>query len=314
MPKVSVIIPVYNCEEYLYECFSSIERQTFGLENIEVIIVNDGSTDHSEEIIKQHCHKHKLWTSIMQENRGISYARNIAMERVSTHYILFLDSDDYLEDNAIENLYDAIVKNKVGLVIGRTRCFDSKGTYKYYTDKILTKEKVVTYKKFKKITESIALGGKIFDKSIIKNTKFILNAKHEDIYFSLKIFLQNCNVYLMNKVVYNRRLREGKNRSIMQSLNYDTYQDLITNYKKVIEECEADGKLTKRIIEKLNKYIAKNLKSRDIKKAQNDCMKFLNSIKKINQVQITLLKCYCIVCNIMTNIYVAFIRNEMKYE
>ncbi|MBQ6140581.1 MAG: glycosyltransferase [Kiritimatiellae bacterium] len=99
-PKVSVIIPVYNVEKYLGECLDSVLRQTFG--NLEIICVDDGSTDSSPRILADYAAKDSRIKVITQPNGGLSAARNAGMDAASGKYIYFLDSDDYITDDAME--------------------------------------------------------------------------------------------------------------------------------------------------------------------------------------------------------------------
>lgn len=103
-PKVSVIIPVYNTEKYLEECLNSVENQT--LKDIEIICVNDGSTDKSLEILNNHANKDSRIKVISQENGGVSHARNTGMSKAKGKYIAFFDSDDILSPIAYEKMYD----------------------------------------------------------------------------------------------------------------------------------------------------------------------------------------------------------------
>ena len=99
MPKVSVIIPVYNVEQYLEETILSVVNQTIGFENIQMILVNDGSPDNSEEICLKYRDKYPdniLY--IKKENGGVSSARNLGMEYIQGKYVNFLDSDDKWEE------------------------------------------------------------------------------------------------------------------------------------------------------------------------------------------------------------------------
>lgn len=310
MKKVTIIVPVYNCEKYLKDCFNSIENQTFGIENLEVIIINDGSTDNSGKIIQTYCNKHKDWIYIEQENKGLSFARNLGVEKSTTEYISFLDSDDYLAEGAMEILYNKITTEDVDLAIGKTRAFDSKKEYKYYTDKILSKNRKTSYSKDKKIIEIISAWGKVYKKSAIKNTKFIIGVKHEDIYFSLNLFLNNCSCYLINEVVLYRRYREEEeNKSIMQNLNYDTFHnDLLKNYRQVIQDCSIDFYFEKVLIEKLNKYIMKNLRKEDTEKAFLDCKELLRNINNMSYFQKKILTLYNRIWNILARSYINFIR------
>ena len=105
MPKISIIIPVYNAENYLEECLLSISQQTFG--DFEILAINDGSTDLSLEILKKYQEKEPRLKVFSQVNKGVSAARNRGIEEASGEYITFLDSDDYLElDGKIQNYVD----------------------------------------------------------------------------------------------------------------------------------------------------------------------------------------------------------------
>lgn len=102
--KVSVVVPVYNVENYLKQCLDSLVNQT--LEDIEIICVNDGSTDNSLAILEEYSKKDKRIKIINQENKGLSGARNTGMRNVNGKYTFFLDSDDWIETNALEELYN----------------------------------------------------------------------------------------------------------------------------------------------------------------------------------------------------------------
>ena len=101
--RVSVIVPIYNVKAYLKECLDSLERQT--LNGIEVIMVNDGSTDGSELIAAEYSERNPNFRLLNRENGGLSAARNTGLESAQGKYVYFLDSDDFLADNAMELLY-----------------------------------------------------------------------------------------------------------------------------------------------------------------------------------------------------------------
>ena len=103
MPKVSVIIPVYNVEKYLGECLDSVLRQT--LRDIEIICVNDGSTDGSADILAEYAQKDSRIKIVTQPNGGLSAARNAGMDAATSKYIYFLDSDDWIVDDAMEKCF-----------------------------------------------------------------------------------------------------------------------------------------------------------------------------------------------------------------
>lgn len=110
--KVSIIIPVYNVERYIERCLESVFNQTF--KNSEVIIVNDGSTDKSMDIVKHYKEKCLI---INQENSGLSSARNKGLEYATGDFILFIDSDDYIHPSMVKDMYDVIVSTQSDIVI-----------------------------------------------------------------------------------------------------------------------------------------------------------------------------------------------------
>ena len=116
-PKISVIIPVYNVEPYLRECLDSVVNQT--LRDIEIICVNDGSTDNSGAILAEYKVRDKRIIVIMQENRGLSAARNVGIDAAKGKYIYFIDSDDYIDLDALEVLYNRAEELQVDVL-----CFD----------------------------------------------------------------------------------------------------------------------------------------------------------------------------------------------
>lgn len=113
--KVSVIIPVYNCEKYIRECIESLINQT--LKECEFIFVNDGSIDKSKEIIEEYAKKDNRIKLINQKNSGVSVARNIGLKNAVGEYIGFVDGDDYIDKYYYEKLYNAAVKNNCDIVI-----------------------------------------------------------------------------------------------------------------------------------------------------------------------------------------------------
>ena len=113
--KISIIIPVYNTEKYIKECIESIIKQTY--KNIEIIIVNDGSTDNSVNIIKDYQKKYKRIKVINQKNKGPSAARNNGIKHSEGDYILFVDSDDWIEENMVEKMINSINNKETDLII-----------------------------------------------------------------------------------------------------------------------------------------------------------------------------------------------------
>ena len=107
-PLVSVIIPVYNVEKYLHQCLDSVLNQSY--KNLEIILVDDGSTDRCGEICDLYAHRDPRIKVFHQENKGLSRARNTGLSQVCGKYITFIDSDDWLKTDAIEIMYTNLIK------------------------------------------------------------------------------------------------------------------------------------------------------------------------------------------------------------
>ena len=124
MPKISIIIPVYNSEKYLRECLTSIEDQT--LKDIEIICVDDGSNDNSINILKEYADKDSRVKLLKQNHLGSGCARNNGIKNATGEFIIFMDSDDlYPENNILENLYNAAKENNVKICGGEFSYFSA---------------------------------------------------------------------------------------------------------------------------------------------------------------------------------------------
>lgn len=116
MDLISVIVPIYNVEKYLRQCLDSLAAQTY--KNIEVIMVDDGSPDNCGAICDEYSKRYSNFIAVHKENAGLGMARNTGMEHMNGEYVMFIDSDDYISDDLIEVLYQAIKKNNVDIAKG----------------------------------------------------------------------------------------------------------------------------------------------------------------------------------------------------
>ena len=129
--KVSVIVPVYNVEKYLEKCLDSLVNQT--LKDIEIIVVNDGTKDNSQEIIDKYTKKYpKKVKGFIKENGGLSSARNYGLKYAKGEYIAFIDSDDYVELDMFEKMYNKAINNNYDIVVCDTIEVDEKNGNKVY--------------------------------------------------------------------------------------------------------------------------------------------------------------------------------------
>ena len=211
-PKVSIIIPIYNSEKYMDKCINSILNQT--LKEIEIILVNDGSTDKSEII----CEKYKNIDSriklINKENGGVSSARNHGVSISEGEFITFVDSDDFIELDMCEKLYNAAIKNQCDIAMSGIKVVKNKEiSYELTAEsKIYKKEEV--YKLFFYDTPPFSPNyacGKMIRKSVCEKVKFREDIfLMEDALFSMELFL-NCtnNIMFLNEYLYNYVQRPG---------------------------------------------------------------------------------------------------------
>ncbi|MCO7177114.1 glycosyltransferase [Sporolactobacillus kofuensis] len=123
--KVSIIIPVYNCEKYLDQCLMSVVNQT--MDSIEIVLVNDGSTDNSQAVIDKFASKYDCITSLAQKNSGQGMARNRALDIVTGEYVMFLDGDDYIETDTVKYLYELAKKDQLDIVVYNWKKVDRSG-------------------------------------------------------------------------------------------------------------------------------------------------------------------------------------------
>ncbi len=206
-PKISVIIPIYNVEKYLCKCLDSIINQT--LKEIEIICVNDGSTDKSLDIVKEYAEKDKRIQIILQENKGLSAARNTGLKQAHAKYVYFIDSDDYIDKNTLQVLYEAMLVNNTDVVVGTVQCVDENnqlindGRQIWFDEYLKSSGKCAVPTDIKKDIISTAWN-KLYKNAIIKkfNLQFPEGLINEDEYW-LWAYMIHCSTYVLaNEAVY----------------------------------------------------------------------------------------------------------------
>ena len=128
--KVSVIVPVYNVEKYLRQCLDSILQQTY--QNLEILIINDGSTDGSDAICREYLEKMNEYPTLQKENTGISDTRNVGIRQATGEYVTFVDSDDWIEKTYIEELYDKLITYHADIVAANYYLFNDAESLFYF--------------------------------------------------------------------------------------------------------------------------------------------------------------------------------------
>ncbi len=206
MIKVSVIIPVYNVDKYLEECLQSVCSQT--LKDIEIICINDGSTDKSGQILKDFAKKDKRIVLIEQKNQGVSIARNNGIKAAKGEYIGFVDSDDWIDPDFYEKLYKTAKKFDADIALAGFYNAISKNKAEKIRKRFL-REKLITNfnKKMQLLEESGTVWTKIFKKEFLDITQIFFqeDVTYEDRIWLPQIYYKAKKVCIVPKVYYHYR-------------------------------------------------------------------------------------------------------------
>lgn len=245
METISVIVPVYNVEKYIKQSIESILNQTYN--KLEIILVDDGSKDSSGNICDEYSKMDNRIKVIHKENGGLSSARNVGLDIATGKYIMFLDSDDYFENNSCEVLYNEIEKRDADYVIGNYIHVTHNGVKwdKPVFDDIYDnfKTSIKDYKKSFFVMNSV-VWNKIFKREFIEKHKlrFVPRALAEDAMFSTYCYVHTDKGYYINKVVYNYRQNE-ENVSISTNCNKNYFMKLNETYKILFNNFETTNNL-----------------------------------------------------------------------
>jgi glycosyltransferase involved in cell wall biosynthesis len=243
--KLSIIIPAYNTEEYIGQCIESV-LNIKEIEN-EIIIINDGSTDKTFEIVKKYESKNSNIKLINQDNQGASVARNRGIKESTGDYIYFLDSDDWIETGSFEKIVKGIENDynnneEIDVLVGKEKGF-SEFTKIETLDERIPKElvgKIISGKEFmeKSIKGkfwNVRLPIYLYKSSLLieNNIIFPIGRKsNEDEVFSINIFYHTKRLKIVDEIFGNYRARNG---SIMSVLNVRHVEDIFENAKELIE-------------------------------------------------------------------------------
>ncbi len=296
--KVSIIIPIYNAEKTLVKCLESVVNQTY--KNIEIILINDGSSDKSEAICKDYLEKDTRIIYIKQENKGIGFTRNKGISLSTSDYICFVDSDDWVEDNYVELLINNLVKYDADISIGEVN-------YVFTVEDYLKKPKQLNEKiELLKSEEALKLifldkelksfpWMKIFKKSLFKNIKYPENITHfEDLATNYKIFSVANKIVRSNQKIYNYVYFQNSNSNSKEILRQ--YEFIITKNEMFLfsKNYKFDSKTEKKIlkntlsdcfysIKKIIRQININFLPKELETVKKELRHYLNNdITKLN--------------------------------
>lgn len=234
--SVSLIIPVYNVSKYLKKCLDSVVAQTYS--RLEVIIVNDGSTDDSLQIAKKYTESRPYFNLFTIENRGLGGARNYGIDKATGDYILFLDSDDYIAPDCIEKMATAAIENNSDIVVAS--CFDVRedgavlnsysNSYKCSTTSLYDDPCL--------LFNRVSAWGKLFKRQILADHRFVSREWYEDMRLIPKLYLDAERITYIDDRLFYYVQRSG---SIMNSGNAERNLEVVNAFEDLLSYYRARG-------------------------------------------------------------------------
>lgn len=255
---VTVIVPVYNTEKFLEQCLESIRAQTY--DNLEIILVDDGSTDKSGNICDKYAKIDERFVVYHTENKGVSSARNLGIQKASGSYIGFVDCDDWISEGmyeylySISEMYDADISmcgvsyvSEQGVALqSRVNCFDDEKII--LSAKNILKHHLLSYKSPYRI--NVGVWNKLYKREVLLKIPFPIGKKYEDMFWTYKILGQCSTLVFSNKFHYFYRQRTG---SICNSgFSYRYFDNLFANIERYnyinANFVELNGLVTRRFV------------------------------------------------------------------
>lgn len=248
---ITVIIPTYNAEKYLLNTIDSVINQTFGFENIELIIVDDNSTDGTKNLILDLAKKYKnIVPILLEDNSGSpSKPRNIGIKKATTNYIMFLDNDDFYYPEMCEKMYLNIIGSSCDVVTCRYRQFIN-GKYNRRKSFLDNLDKFIKIDSIDEFPDLMTLGfptmiwTKIFKKSamIDNNILFPEGELYEDVYFCARFYQIAKGIIVLNDFYgYKYNVRIGKGKSTSQLFNKELCIKQFKGFKRIMKFSEGES-------------------------------------------------------------------------
>ena len=212
MSKISLVIPVYNVEQFLRACLDSVLAQTF--HDYEVIIVDDGSTDGGGKICDEYAERDDRFRVIHQKNQGLSAARNNGTELTTGEYIGYIDSDDVATPDYLSTLYETVCSSGCAIAVSRYANIDEKtetlseavgsGATVLLSGREASKKMIADHERF-----MITANGKLYHRSLIGILNYPIGKKNEDEYVTYRALYEAPSVAICGKAMYGYRHRSG---------------------------------------------------------------------------------------------------------
>ena len=279
--KVSIIIPVYGVEKYISQCLESVINQSY--ENIEIIVVNDGTKDNSMKIVEEYLLDERI-KIINKENGGLASARNRGIEEATGEYIYFLDSDDWIEVNTIEVLVEE--SNNLDIIYSNFWYFDEKNKKKRKNKEKIKSNMSMTGEYLLGYSTEIMVWNKIYKKSFLeeKQLRFLEGIIHEDEEFTFKCYMNSPQVKYIDIYTYNYRI--NRENSIMNDIkNKEKIEYSIKSFEMIVENLKKSLKDDFSEFIKLRFFLReRNLKNFISKKRERSISKeeIINFEKELN--------------------------------
>lgn len=230
---ISVIVPIYNVSPYLRLCLESIEKQTY--QHFEVLLINDGSRDNSKDICLEFVERDKRFKFIEQQNAGLSAARNTGILNAKGEFLTFIDGDDFIESNYLEELYGTALKNNSEIVVGSYKRFNEEDNnyyihvFDYWEEHYLNRELINNIAQIERRgIEFETSWGTLFHRRLFENVRFPVGKNIEDTRTNYKLYMESCKTSYIHKDLYIYRIRKGSLiNSITESLLTDVLEALL---------------------------------------------------------------------------------------
>lgn len=280
---ISIVVPIYNVENYLRMCLDSIQNQTY--QNFECLLINDGSPDHSSKICEEFVEKDSRFKYFEKANGGLSSARNLGIECSGGGgaYITFVDSDDWLEHDALDRLYGALKKENADISIGRYNSYDeTRYVYMTYVTDPDDSLEVIEGKAImdREGVEEVRNGNwtvavlKLFKRELLQDLPFPIGKIAEDTYWTWKVLLRASRIVYLNRCVYWYRVGLSDTLSNTWS-EKRMYDEIGAREEKIAILASSDYDLTNHIL------IYKNRLQRVIAKLEEQNMQFTEIYRRM---------------------------------
>ena len=247
--KISVIVPIYNVEKYLEKCINSITNQTY--ENLEIILVDDGSPDRCGEMCDEYSKRDKRIKVIHKENGGLSDARNAGIEAATGDYIAFVDSDDYIREDMYEKLYKALKNNNADMSICNFKYVSDDGSDQFDNDNLPIKDEILSgmfilneQMKKTKCWYWVVAWNKLYKRELFSGIRYPVGKIHEDEFIIHRLLLKCQNVACVSDMLYYYVQREGS--IISSKYNYRRLDEVEALYNRM--EFYIDNRLSSKML------------------------------------------------------------------